>query len=198
MAKKETQCDNCETEFTYYPSSKKGRFCSECVEEADMAAGPDKIEPDWEEINRDSQISGEEYYDNSSERTGLKDSNVGDVSEKVFETEMVKRGINISKSLTYMCEYDYVVEIGNEFYRAQVKTGTQNNGSIDFQTCRRHENRRKSVKKQYENVDAFVVRNKRDDKLYWIPFEDTSKTQMSIRVKEPIQYQQNINWADQY
>jgi hypothetical protein len=200
IAKVETTCsaEDCTNEFKYYPSSKEGKFCEDCVEQSDAAHGPSKDSPDWSEING-SDKSPEDYYNDTKKRTGFDESYVGDVSEKVFEAEMTKRGIKLSKPTNYMCEYDYVADIDGQLYKIQVKTGTEKRGTIIFRTVRQTVNRNSIKRREYEDIDAFVVRNKHNDGLYWIPqgiIGDSQK--MCLRVEEPIQDQSNINWAEDY
>lgn len=200
IAKVETTCsaEGCTREFEYYPSSKEGKFCEDCVEESDSAHGPNKDEPDWSEINGFDE-SPEDYYDDSKGRTGTDNSDAGDVSEKVFEAEMAKRGIKLSKPTTYMCEYDYIADINGSLYRIQVKTGREKRGTIVFQTVRQTVNRSSTKYREYENVDAFVVRNKHNDNLYWIPQDIAENSyNMRIRIEEPMEDQSNITWAESY
>lgn len=205
IAKVETTCsvEGCTNEFKYYPKSKKGKFCEGCVKNSDGAHGPSRDDPDWSEINtgkatRNENISTEEYYNDVNERTGNDNSDVGDVSEKVFEAELAKRGIRLSKPTTYMCEYDYIADIDGDLYKIQVKTGVQKRGTIVFQTARETINRNSRKYREY-NVDAFVIRNKHNDDLYWIDKDTVNeRKEMRIRIEEPIEEQSNINWAEDY
>lgn len=197
IAKEDTRCEECKCEFDYYPSSKEGKFCEDCVRESDTSHGPDRNTPS--EIFDDNGQTPDEYYSDRQNRTGSEMSNVGDVSEKVFEAEMTKRDIKISKPTTYMCEYDYIVDINGQLYRVQVKTGREKRGTIVFETARRTVNRKSVKSREYENVDVFIVRNKHNDDLYWIA-EDTigSNQNMRLRFKEPMEKHSNISWAKDY
>lgn len=49
--KSETECDVCGAPFEFYPSEKEGRFCSDCVENADWQDPPSRDgddNPQWE------------------------------------------------------------------------------------------------------------------------------------------------------
>lgn len=51
LALEETECDNCGFPFSYYPSEKRGRFCSDCIDEVHWGGcgghGPGKENPNW-------------------------------------------------------------------------------------------------------------------------------------------------------
>lgn len=187
--KKETSCIECGKSFKYYPSCKKGKFCSECVEDGDVLEGPP---------NRHEGETKVEY-DDPTGRTGGEESDVGVVSEEVFETKCVKKGLNVSKPVTYMCPYDYVVEVDSKLYKVQVKTGVVRSGSLSFSIVRRRENTNRSVSESYDNVDVFVVRNKHNDNLYWISNEEIDvEKNKRLRLEEPGNPHPNITWAHHY
>lgn len=56
-AKVETSCGRCGERFEYYPSEKPGKFCSDCVEEADEFLG-DPFRVDGERVHKDCEQCG--------------------------------------------------------------------------------------------------------------------------------------------
>ena len=195
-AKKVTECEECEEEFSYYPSSKKGKFCSDCVENAPAPFGPSREESNRR--NSEYDVSAEEYYDNDRSIDESLES-IGTISEKTVELKMEKLGVPLFKPTTYMCQCDYVAQISGEFYGIQVKTGRRERGCTIFDAKRKTVNKTETRYSKYSKIDAFVIRDRVSDSLYWVSSEEVgNKHHMCLRVKEPLLEHESINWAEDY
>lgn len=74
-AKESTSCDLCGARFDYYPSNKKGLYCSECVTEADWRTLPDITganNPRWTggQKTRECYVCGEPVTRHPSNHSG--------------------------------------------------------------------------------------------------------------------------------
>ena len=82
--------------------------------------------------------------------------------------------------------YDFILEVNGKLYKMQCKTShLKQEGVYEFITCRRRINRNENVRLYYkeDEVDFFVTFIK--EKCYLIPFNETSKTQKTLRFIPP-------------
>lgn len=95
--------------------------------------------------------------------------------------------------------YDVVVETPDRgFLRVQIKTGWMSDGKVEFKGKSQHTNASGNVYETYEgDVDYFLIHCHELEQLYVVP-NDAFHTSMSLRVAEPEQVHETINWAADY
>lgn len=87
---------------------------------------------------------------------------VGDIGEMVAITKFTKKGFVVSKPLTNVARYDFIVEIQNKLYRVQVKTteSTKDEGAkMEFstKTTNYEKGHWKSNRYSTEEIDLFFL-----------------------------------------
>jgi hypothetical protein len=95
--------------------------------------------------------------------------------------------------------YDIVVQAPDgRFLAVQIKTGWVNEGKIHFHGKSQHTNSQGNCYKKYDgDVDYFLVYTPELESLHWIG-EHEFDTQIQLRVEEPDQIHETINWAEDY
>lgn len=205
--KEKTECEECEKEFSYYPSEKSNNICKEC--------GNNTIESVM--CTHCGEVTSETIYDESSNLPYCSDKclrdtfafesqvdnskDIGDISESRVISYLKKNGYNVSIPFGDNARYDLVLDIKDMLLRVQVKTGRETKKGV----MRFNANSviRKSGETQcrepYENdADVFAIFYPNLDAIYWIPIEDAPETTMYLRYQEPEQRQPDINYVEQY
>lgn len=123
----------------------------------------------------------------------------GDLTEAAVITELKRREISVSIPFGDNERYDLLFEAPDgRILRGQVKTGWTNDGIVNFRGYSQHTNSTGNVYKEYgTDVDCFLVYSHDYDRIFLV-WEDEFETNMSIRVEEPEQTHETINWAADY
>lgn len=123
----------------------------------------------------------------------------GDLTEAEVITELKRREIPVSIPFGDNERYDLLYETPEgHVLRAQVKTGWTTDGIVNFRGYSQHTNSKGNVYKKYDaDVDCFLVYSQEYERLFLV-WEDEFDSNMSIRVEEPEQTHDTINWADDY
>lgn len=139
-------------------------------------------------------------YDSTCFRVArMNTKDVGDLTEATIIHELVSRGYSVAIPFGDNDRYDLVADCAGKLYRLQCKTGWKEDGCIRFKTCSKTtvDGAVKTV--DYDGqIDAFAVRCKEDEQLYWVPETDTGKKSTYLRVTEPEIDHPKINFAEEY
>lgn len=87
---------------------------------------------------------------------------IGDIGEMVAITKFTKKGFIVSKPLSNVAKYDFIVEIQDKLYRVQVKTteSTKDEGAkmnFSTKTTNYEKGHWKSNKYSSEEIDLFFL-----------------------------------------
>ena len=123
----------------------------------------------------------------------------GDATEATVIAALKQRGIPVSQPFGDNERYDLLVETPDQrILRVQVKTGWVRNGTIEFHGRSQHTNAQGNTYEKYEgDVDYFFVYTPERDSLHVIG-EWEFDSSMQLRIEEPEQTHQTINWATEY
>ncbi|MGB9986702.1 group I intron-associated PD-(D/E)XK endonuclease [Salarchaeum japonicum] len=120
----------------------------------------------------------------------------GDVTETRLLHELVAAGYSVSVPFGDNDPYDLVVDTGDEFVRVQCKTGWLEDGRIRFKTASKTTENGKATTTDYDGkIDAFMVRCKDTESVYWVPVEDAGRKNTYLRVEDADIDHPSINWA---
>ncbi|WP_416840109.1 group I intron-associated PD-(D/E)XK endonuclease [Haloferax sp. DFSO52] len=123
----------------------------------------------------------------------------GQCSEAAILFEFVRNGVTVLEPFGDNERYDFVVELGSEFYRAQVKTGRLTDGRVQFETRSSGTLTRKIKKEGYDGqIDVFAVYAPDLEQSYIVPIDEAPRTSMGLRVEQARKKSPNINWADDF
>ena len=127
---------------------------------------------------------------------------IGNVTEVECMLAFLKLGYNVLTPYGDCERYDFVVDIGNKFYRIQVKTANVNHieeGYINFQTSNKTTKNGVFVRHSYtaDQIDYFMTSY--NNKCYLIPVDECSKTEKRLRFTPPKNGQvKGITFATEY
>lgn len=125
---------------------------------------------------------------------------VGDTSESLVLAELTRRGYQVSVPFGDNDRYDLVVDDGDALYRVQVKTGWREDGCVRFKTGSRTTTDGRPTVEDYtaDEVDAFAVRCRESDRLFWVPFEDAGRKSTYLRVEDAAIDHPSVRYAERY
>jgi hypothetical protein len=125
---------------------------------------------------------------------------VGQRTEAVILGELVRRGYRVLVPFGVNHRYDFVIDQGDRFIRAQCKTGWMKDGGILFATRSTQSNTRGVRSRGYQGeADIFLVFCPETDRLYAVPVDEAPKGLMLLRIEEPSNNQmRGIRWAQDY
>ncbi|WP_254527704.1 group I intron-associated PD-(D/E)XK endonuclease [Natrinema gelatinilyticum] len=124
---------------------------------------------------------------------------IGDETEARILAALIADGYSVSVPFGDNDKYDLVVEMGSELLRAQCKTGWIEGGVVRFKTASQTTADGDTTMESYDgSIDAFAVRCKETDELYWVPIEDAGKKSTYLRLTEPEIDHPSVNQADTY
>lgn len=107
---------------------------------------------------------------------------IGEITEQQVVLEFLKLGILVSKPLVQSSRYDFVVDINNNLYKIQVKTGTfKENSYLEFATSTSHTNTQGTLNISYSANDVDFFATMYEDQCYLIPYELCGKRTQRIR-----------------
>lgn len=123
---------------------------------------------------------------------------IGELSEGVVLAHLLKMGTPVLLPFGNNQRYDFVLDEGGRFVRAQVKTGRLANGCITFKTS--SVNGFTGKRTGYTgSADIFLVYCPETDGVYRVPVSDCGSSAMSLRVDAPRGGPKTtIRWARDY
>lgn len=123
---------------------------------------------------------------------------VGDGTEATVLAALINRGYSVSIPFGDNDRYDLLVDAGNELHRVQVKTGWLEDGRVRFKTCSKTTRDGEPVTRDYTRgaVDAFAVRCRDQEALYWVPVEAAGRKNTYLRVEPPEIDHPSVRMAD--
>jgi PD-(D/E)XK nuclease superfamily protein len=124
---------------------------------------------------------------------------VGTRSEAAVMAALVRLGYRVLLPFGFNHRYDLVLDAGDRFVRAQVKTGRLCKGAIVFRGESIRSNTKVAVRRSYAGeVDIFLVYSPETDGVYVVPAEEVA-TIGTLRVNPPANNQQaRVRWAADY
>ena len=125
---------------------------------------------------------------------------VGQRSEAIIQAELVKRGYRVLVPFGINHRYDFVLDCGDRFIKAQCKTGRLRHGVIEFSAQSVRANTHRAYFRGYDGeIDLFLVYCPGTRKVYAVPIEDATKSKVALRVDPPANNQQlRVRWAHEY
>ena len=123
----------------------------------------------------------------------------GRITELKIITFLTEKGIVVSEPVV-PCRYDLIVDINDNLYNIQIKTGRTNEDEeyIEFSTCSNHTWIASGKKKKYvDEIDFFATYF--NDEFYFIPISECKGTSKKLRLKPTKNGQvKNICFAKDY
>jgi hypothetical protein len=126
---------------------------------------------------------------------------VGIRSEGAILGELSKRGYDVLAPFSYNRRYDFVIDLGDRFLRAQCKTGRLKDGAVAFNKVSVRSSRTAVHRRVYSDreVDLFLVYCPPLDTVYAVSMDDANTGVCMLRVDAPANAQRRrINWARDY
>ncbi|QLG50109.1 group I intron-associated PD-(D/E)XK endonuclease [Natrinema halophilum] len=124
---------------------------------------------------------------------------VGDETEARIITALIAEGYSVSLPFGDNDKYDLVLDTGKRFLRVQCKTGWVEGNVVRFKTASKTTTDGDMTMEDYDGeIDAFAVRCKENNELYWVPIEDCGKKSTYLRLTEPKIDHPNVNHAETY
>jgi hypothetical protein len=125
---------------------------------------------------------------------------VGIRSEGAVLSELCKRGYCVLTPFSYNQRYDFVIDLGDRFLKAQCKTGRVRFGAVEFAKVSTRCSRTSIHRRAYgEEIDLFLIYCPPLDSVYAVPMADALAGVSMLRVDPPANSQQKkINWARDY
>ncbi len=125
---------------------------------------------------------------------------VGQRTEAVVLAELVKRGHKVLIPFGTNHRYDFVLDLGERFYRVQCKTGRLRRGAIVFHAQSIRSNTQKTLLRSYKgDADLFLIYCPQTEGVYALPVEEASRSDCRLRVEPAANGQsKGIRWAADY
>ncbi|AQL42420.1 hypothetical protein BV210_06700 [Halorientalis sp. IM1011] len=109
----------------------------------------------------------------------------GDTTEARIIHALIARGYSVSIPFGDNDSYDLIVDAESTLYRVQCKTGWREDGRVRFKTASKTTVDGDTVARDYgDSVDAFAVRCKDTNQLYWVPESKAGRKNTYLRVEE--------------
>ncbi|WP_049971662.1 group I intron-associated PD-(D/E)XK endonuclease [Haladaptatus cibarius] len=123
----------------------------------------------------------------------------GDETEAKIIHTLISHGYSVSIPFGDNDKYDLIVDDNGSLYRVQCETSwTNKEGTMRFNTHTQTTKEGKYHENTYHGeVDAFLVRYPKNEKLYWIQIEEATEQKMELRFNAKINHP-SINWAEDY
>ena len=123
----------------------------------------------------------------------------GDITEAIVIAELTKRGVPVSIPFGDNQRYDLIAETPQGWpLRIQIKTGWITDGVLRFKGVSQHTNSQGNKYRKYEDeVDYFIIYNHDIDQMYLVG-EHEFNTKITLRIEEPKQLHDSINWAEDF
>jgi hypothetical protein len=122
----------------------------------------------------------------------------GDRSVAKVIARLTELDYRVSLPFSTDSPYDLVVDDGEKLWRAQVKTARTRNGAVVF-NCYSVDVQNRKMRLYDGKVDVFLAYSPETDRVYWVPFEDGTKSTMTLRVQPSANNQSlGVRWAKDY
>lgn len=123
----------------------------------------------------------------------------GDETEARIVAALIAEGYSVSVPFGDNDKYDLVLDTGDRLLRIQCKTGWIEDEVVRFKTASQTTAGGAVTMEDYDGeVDAFAVRCKDNENLYWVPIEDTGKKSTYLRLTEPKIDHPSVKLAERY
>ncbi|MFB1063391.1 group I intron-associated PD-(D/E)XK endonuclease [Natrinema sp. H-ect4] len=124
---------------------------------------------------------------------------IGDETEARIIAALIAEGHSVSVPFGDNDKYDLVLDTGDRLQRVQCKTGWIEDEVVRFKTASQTTVDGDIKMDGYDGeVDAFAVRCKDNEELYWVPIEDVGKKSTYLRLSEPKIDHPSVNLAETY
>lgn len=123
----------------------------------------------------------------------------GDATEAKVIHELITRGFSVSVPFGDNDKYDLIVDNGHSLLRVQCKTGWREDECVRFKTASKTTVDGEVRRTDYTGeIEAFAVRCKDTERLYWVPEEDAGQKNTYLRVTDPKIDHPSVNLAEEY
>lgn len=124
---------------------------------------------------------------------------IGDETEARIIATLIGEGYTVSIPFGDNDKYDLVVDTGDRLLRNQCKTGWIEDEVVRFKTASKTTTNGNVTMDGYDGeIDAFAVRCKDTDELYWVPIEDAGSKSTYLRLTEPRIDHPSVKRAEKY
>ena len=124
---------------------------------------------------------------------------IGDETEGRIITALIAEGYSVSIPFGDNDKYDLVLDTESQLLRVQCKTGWIEDDVVRFKTASKTTVDGEMTMDDYDGtIDAFAVRCRDTDELYWVPIEDAGKKSTYLRLTEPEIDHPSVNRAETY
>jgi hypothetical protein len=129
----------------------------------------------------------------------MTNSKKGDVGEHFAIAKLTSQGFTVSKTVSEDCQYDILVDDGEEIHKVQVKTAKLEDDKIEawLKSPSPRSDGYEWREYQEHRVDAFAVYCPETQEIYWIWFDEAPKTSITLR-KSSKKKDKRIRWADEH
>ena len=108
---------------------------------------------------------------------------IGEITEQEVAIAFLKLGIQVSKPLVQSSRYDFVIDVNNNLYKIQVKTGTLKEDSyIEFATSTSHTNTKGTINLNYSEKDVDFFATIYNGQCYLVPFKVCGRRAQRLRI----------------
>ncbi|ELY59356.1 hypothetical protein C491_06088 [Natronococcus amylolyticus DSM 10524] len=112
---------------------------------------------------------------------------------------LITEGYTVSVPFGDNESYDLVLDAGGTLERVQCKTGWIEDDVVRFKTASKTTSGGDVVLTDYgDEIDAFAVRCRDTEQLYWVLAEDAGTKSTYLRLKEPDIGHPSVNHASEY
>ena len=123
----------------------------------------------------------------------------GDETEARIIAALIEHGYSVSVPFGDNDSYDLIADLESELLCVQCKTGWIEDDVVRFKTASKTTTDGAVTMTDYDGeIDAFAVRCKDTDDLYWIPLEDAGRKSTYLRLTEPEIEHPSVKRADEY
>ncbi|ADB59250.1 hypothetical protein Htur_0349 [Haloterrigena turkmenica DSM 5511] len=123
----------------------------------------------------------------------------GDETEAQIIAALIEHGYSVSIPFGDNDRYDLVVDTEHGLRRVQCKTGWIEDEVVRFKTASKTTVDGTVALTDYDgDIDAFAVRCKDTDELYWVPLEAAGRKNTYLRLTEPEIDHPNVKRAERY
>lgn len=125
---------------------------------------------------------------------------VGDVTEVRILAALIEAGYSVSIPFGDNDKYDLILDTDDALHRVQCKTGWVEDGEVvRFKTASKTTRNGEPTTHDYDgHVDAFAVRCRDTESLYWVPVEDAGRKSTYLRLSEPEIDHPRVNRASEF
>ena len=123
----------------------------------------------------------------------------GDETEAQIIAALIEYGYSVSIPFGDNDRYDLIVDGESGLRRVQCKTGWIEDDVVRFKTASKTTVDGSVTLTDYDgDIDAFAVRCKDTDELYWVPFEAAGRKNTYLRLTEPEIDHPSVKRAETY